>query len=208
MSRGKFDDDPRYVIPPGGSSPLGNVGFVNAALELKEQIDEGMMPKPAVVYMAMGTMGACVGFAIGLRIAELSETELRCVRVSTPKYATESKMKRMIERTKDLLIGADSSLAPRLVGADAEMVHGYVGRGYAMPTTKGKRAVQLVRDKGGIDLDTTYTGKAFAALMDDARQLSDRVVLFWNTYDGRRLDLRHVSPRDLPAPFRGYFAGR
>lgn len=34
------------LIPPGGSSPLGVIGFVNAALELKEQIANGDMLEP------------------------------------------------------------------------------------------------------------------------------------------------------------------
>ena len=38
-------------IQPGGSSPLGIVGYVNAALELKEQIDAGLLPEPDRIYV-------------------------------------------------------------------------------------------------------------------------------------------------------------
>jgi len=45
------------LIPPGGSSALGVIGFVNAALELKEQIANGDIPEPEYIYVACGTMG-------------------------------------------------------------------------------------------------------------------------------------------------------
>lgn len=34
---------------PGGSSPLGCIGFVEAAMELEVQVREGLLPEPAVI---------------------------------------------------------------------------------------------------------------------------------------------------------------
>jgi 1-aminocyclopropane-1-carboxylate deaminase/D-cysteine desulfhydrase-like pyridoxal-dependent ACC family enzyme len=55
-------------IPPGGSSPVGVTGFVNAALELKKQIMNGEMPEPDYIYVASGTMGTANGLTLGLKI--------------------------------------------------------------------------------------------------------------------------------------------
>jgi hypothetical protein len=54
----------------------------------------------------------------------------------------------------------------------------------------------------GLSLDSTYTAKAFAALLDEAPHRGD--VLFWNTYDARPV-ASDSDVRDLPAPFRRYF---
>src|SRR5690606_5912700 len=60
------------VIPPGGTSPIGIAGYVNAALELADQIAAGELPPPDRIYVASGTMGTCVGLCLGLQLAGLS----------------------------------------------------------------------------------------------------------------------------------------
>jgi len=70
-----------WVIPMGGSSWLGTVGFVAAGLELSAQIENKEIPLPDRLYVGSGTMGTAVGLALGLAIAEL-ETEVHAVRVS------------------------------------------------------------------------------------------------------------------------------
>ncbi len=48
LKHGKFP----YIIDPGGSSPLGTIGYVNAVFELKEQIEGGLMPEPIALRLA------------------------------------------------------------------------------------------------------------------------------------------------------------
>src|SRR5262249_24482583 len=54
-----------YVIPTGGSTPLGNVAFVSAGFELAAQVRAGEMPEPDVIFIPLGTMGSAAGLAIG-----------------------------------------------------------------------------------------------------------------------------------------------
>ncbi|WP_299983616.1 hypothetical protein [Desulfobacula sp.] len=63
ITNGKFP----YIIWPGGSAPMGTIGYVNAGLELKAQIDEGLLPEPDKIYVPMGTMGTAVGLLILLK---------------------------------------------------------------------------------------------------------------------------------------------
>ena len=56
-------------IPPGGTSPLGMLGHVNAALELAQQVSRGEMPAPARVVLPVGSGGTAAGLALGLAIA-------------------------------------------------------------------------------------------------------------------------------------------
>jgi len=72
---------------------------------------------------------------------------------------------------------------------DLAIEHGYVGRGYALPTPKGSRAIELVRQHAGLELDPTYTAKTFAALNRRCAGLRSQVVLYWHTYDPGRSTL-------------------
>ena len=52
---------------PGGSNPLGALGFVNAAFELRDQINQGVLPEPDFIYIACGSMAITVGLMIGCK---------------------------------------------------------------------------------------------------------------------------------------------
>ena len=59
-----------------------------------------------------------------------------------------------------------------------------------------------------LSLETTYTGKAMAAMLHDLRQRSDMTCLYWNTYNSRKLDVGDERPTDLgniPDEFERYF---
>lgn len=209
--RGSARDAPGetpYVIARGGSSLLGHIGFVNAAFELKDQIDLGEMPEPDWLYIAMGTMGGAVGLSLGLKAAGL-KTRVVAVRASSPDTSSEARMRTMFDETADALRGLDPAF-PRLRFRDAGVLlaGGYLGEGYARPTRKSANAIDVARRRAGLGLEHTYTGKAFAALLDDAPKLSDQVVLFWNTHNSRVMDVSGVDFRDLPREFHFYFTGR
>jgi D-cysteine desulfhydrase len=55
----------------GGSNPLGTIGFVNAAFELKSQITAGDLPEPAVIFCPAGSNGTLAGLSLGVSLAGL-----------------------------------------------------------------------------------------------------------------------------------------
>lgn len=65
----------------------------------------------------------------------------------------------------------------------------------------------MAREEEGWTLEPTYTGKALAALLGDARALAGKVALFWNTHSARPLDVEGADPRSLPAGLQVYFTG-
>jgi len=79
------------AIPFGGSSPLGVIGFVNAAFELKEQILKGEIPEPDRIYVASGSLGTATGLMLGLRAADL-KSRLISVRVTDEKLVNVNRM--------------------------------------------------------------------------------------------------------------------
>ncbi len=197
------------IIPVGGSSPLGAIGFVSAAFELREQIAEGKMPEPDVIYVACGTAGTAVGLALGLKAADL-KTRVIPVRVAEEKYGNAVKFTGLFEKTNSLLRSGDPSFpAFRLSEEDTGIRHDFFGERYALFTKEAMHAVGLAKKTEGIKLEGTYTGKTLAALIDDARKqpFADKVVLFWNTHNSRDFPdaINVIDYHKLPKSFHRYF---
>jgi D-cysteine desulfhydrase len=158
-------------IPAGGSSPLGALGYVNAGLELGEQVAAGLLPEPARVYVPLGSAGTVAGLVVGLRWAGLA-TRVVAVQVVPRPWMSRAACARLAGRTARL-VGVD---AP---GADAfEVDDRQLGAGYGEVTAAGLAAVERGR-AAGLALETTYGAKALAALLADP---GSDPVLFWHTF--------------------------
>jgi len=192
-----------YVIPRGGSSPLGNVGFFAAAFELAEQVERGDMPHPDVVYVPMGTMGTVVGLALGVVAAGL-RTRVAAVRASNPGTSSRQRLDAMLEETADFLRRCDTRPDVAEARARIRIVADQLGDGYGRPTRSGEEAIAIAHDDAGLSLEPTYTAKALAALVADAPALRDQTVLFWNTHNGHPLPPPAAVPADLPEGLRPY----
>lgn len=198
-----------FIIPAGGSAPLGVLGFVNAAFELRAQIAAGLMPEPDRIYVASGTMGTCVGLLLGLALAGL-KAQVVAVRVTTAPYTTPAKARKLYARTLGLMRKADSTV-PALPFPEAKFTlrDEFLGEGYARYTEAGASAVRMVLEREGVVLEGTYTGKALACLISDAGQgeLPGQKVLFWNTYNGRPQEdiVKKIDYHQLPEDFHRYF---
>jgi len=199
---------PQFILP-GGSSPMGAIGFVNAGFELKEQVLKGEIPEPDYIYVACGTMGTAAGLVIGLKAAEL-KTRVVAVRVTSEKFVHYRGMLKLINGTNTLLHSLDESFPLFCYSVkDVDIRQDYFGVQYAAFTEKGVEAISLMNECEKIKLEGTYTGKAMAALIDDARsgKIKDKVILFWNTVNSRNFPeiISHLDYHDLPQPFHRYF---
>jgi 1-aminocyclopropane-1-carboxylate deaminase/D-cysteine desulfhydrase-like pyridoxal-dependent ACC family enzyme len=169
-------------IPPGGSSPLGALGFVNAAFELKAQIDAGAMPVPAQLYVAFSSMGTVAGLAIGLALAGLS-TRIEAVQVVDDRFASPAKLDRLIGRTLRLLRRTDPSACPAHT-VDVRIRTEFFGDGYALASATTKAAMQRFDCTTGAHSDSAYSGKAIAALYaDHDAGLLRGPTLYWHTFN-------------------------
>ncbi|MFN0071964.1 MAG: 1-aminocyclopropane-1-carboxylate deaminase/D-cysteine desulfhydrase [Chloroflexota bacterium] len=196
-----------FVVTAGGSSPRGTIGYVNAALELKEQIEAGQMPEPDLVYVPFGSMGTFIGLAIGFQFAGL-KTRVIGVDVVGERWGNASMAARLQLQTNQMLRSLDGSIPTIPYGQASRIKHGFLGSGYALFTEEGLDAVDFLNEHDGIHLDGTYSGKTFAALRSDAQAgaLSGQTILFWNTYNSRPLaTLPDGEYRRLPRAFHHYF---
>jgi len=195
-------ESPPFVIPTGGTSPLGDLGYVNAALELQGQVLDGAMPEPDVLVVAMGTMGTAVGLTLGLELTQLS-TQVVAVRASNVPTSTEARYRAEIAATRAWLEQCGISV-PEPSPHRWRIEGSCLGRGYGFASPRGNAAQRAAREHG-LALEPTYTAKAFAAIIGSARQLEGQTVLFWHTHSALEPPVGDASPADLPADLRGYF---
>ena len=210
-----------YLMSIGGSplfgigTPLGTIGFINAIFELKNQIDEGILPEPDIIFVAAGSTGTSSGLTAGCKLLGL-KTKVYPVNVSRDIVVNPKNLIKIANKSIKYLRKRDKSIPDVQVNkGDFDMIKGYLGSSYGVKTVKGQKAVDLVYElegkKIGFKLETTYTGKAMAAMLDyfEKEENKSKKVLFWNTYNSNDLDkyLRETKfdYKKLPKKFHKYF---
>jgi D-cysteine desulfhydrase len=193
-----------------GSSPLSCLGYVNAAFELKEQIEEGLLPEPDSIFVTAGTGGTMAGLQLGLRMAGL-KSEVVGVRVLDRIFCNKPVIAWEINRTIKYLERCGGRLhVPRHHAKDIILTHDFYGKEYAGPTEEGRKAIEVTLEYEKLPLDVTYTGKTMAALMDYVKSGGNagKTILFWHTLNSVDLNcfLKCApDPTALPAKFHCYW---
>lgn len=151
-----------YIVPGGGSSPVGALGYANCALELLHQANE-MDLKIGHIVQATGSAGTQAGFVAGL-VALNANIPVLGISVRAPKEKQEANVFDLAQRTAEYF-GAPGVVKSEHIVANSD----YVGAGYGIPTDGMREAVKLAARFEGILLDPVYTGKGFDGLIDHVR---------------------------------------
>lgn len=178
------DNSQLAVVPMGGTSPIGSIGYVNAAFELAQQWPATAAP-PARIYVACGTMGTAAGLALGVAMLGWP-TQIIAVRVIDYDECNEQAIAKLCQKIWRRLKRADATL-PDIdnPAANVEIRHDYLGAGYAHATPAAKAAVADAAKQWGLALESTYTGKAMACLQDEWQNKPPEAQwVFWQTYSG------------------------
>ena len=173
-----------YFLRPGGSVPLGCVGYVEAAIELSEQIEAGELPEPSHLVVALGSGGTAAGLLAGLRLAGL-RSRLVCVLVNDLVRVDERTVAKLARRTLRLLRKRGSGVGEvEIAAADVEIERGWLGPGYGHSTPAADRATELFGEREDIVLEPVYTSKAVAAMLELNRRgaFGPGPLLYWHTY--------------------------
>jgi D-cysteine desulfhydrase len=167
-----------YVLAVGGSSPLGCVGYVEAALELGRQVAAGELPEPSHVVVAVGSGGTAAGLVAGLPLAGL-RTGVIGVAVYGKRTPSAAGILRLARRTLALLRdrGAEVPAAAGLAALDLRT--DWLGAGYGHRTAEAEAASAVALDRDGLRLEPVYTAKAFAAVLE---LRLPGPVLYWHTH--------------------------
>jgi D-cysteine desulfhydrase len=163
------------------------LGYVEAALEIADQVASGALPRPSHVVCAVGTGGTLAGLTLGLRIAGLPTRAVGIVvndtlRLDAPTIA------RLTQRCADLLHVRGAQLDVGTITADdLEVRTEWLGPGYGHRLEEAEHVQVRARELEALDLDPVYTAKAMAGTlaMLERGELGEGPVLFLHT-DGPR----------------------
>ncbi|KQW86791.1 D-cysteine desulfhydrase [Brevundimonas sp. Root1279] len=147
-----------YVIPGGGSNPVGALGYVDCAREIVVQADELDLRVDRIVT-ATGSAGTHAGLVAGLAVMG-ADIPVLGIGVRAPKAKQEENVLKLARETAALL-GRPDAVTPEMVVADCD----YVGAGYGLVDDGVVAALQVAARTDGILLDPVYTGKAMKGLI-------------------------------------------
>lgn len=155
----RADGETPYVIPGGGSNPVGALGYVGCALELLAQCAEQDLV-PDRIVSATGSAGTQAGLLVGVEASSAGVPVLG-IGVNAPRDVQEQKVYDLAVETAEF-VGASGCVAREDVVANCN----YVGDGYGLPTRAMNDAVLLLARLEGLLFDPVYSGKALAGLLD------------------------------------------
>ncbi len=165
-----------YVIPGGGSTPTGALGYVNCALELVGQANDKGMRIDRIVH-ATGSSGTQAGLVAGL---SAMNAQIPVLGIGT--RAPQAKQEQMVY---DLACKTVEKMgcAGVVKRADVMANSDYVGQGYGLPTESGIEAIRMFAELEGILLDPVYSAKGAAGLIDLAKKgtFKNECVVFLHT---------------------------
>ncbi len=175
-----------YLVPYGGSSPTGALGYAFAVEELLDQMRAPSFSKTrsselgSLDYIVFGTSsgGTHAGLILGQRMFGYQGKVLG-ISIDEPEEWLKTHVSKLASDASEKL-GERIEFTPAEVSANAD----YCEAGYGVLTDAEREAVNLFAKYEGLLLDPVYTGRAAAGMIDLIRQgffKKDETVLFWHT---------------------------
>ncbi len=162
-----------YLVPYGGSSPVGALGYAFAMEELRKQ-------NSTANWIVFGTSsgGTHAGLTLGKRLFGY-EGNVLGVSIDESESWLKSHVSALASDASELLGDRIEFAAEDVLATDA-----YCRAGYGVLTEAEREAVKLFAGYEGLLLDPVYTGRAAAGLIDLVRKgffKKEETVLFWHT---------------------------
>jgi D-cysteine desulfhydrase len=164
-----------YLVPRGGATPLGALGYVRASTELTAQLAV-LGEQPAGLWLATGSCGTQAGLQAGAALTG-APYRVRGVTVSRPVPECLDRVRALAAGAAALAVGegtvgegtlGEGTLGEGTVG-EPEVLGGWIGPGYGVPSAEGQAAARLVAQAEGVFLDPAFGAKAMAALIAECR---------------------------------------
>jgi D-cysteine desulfhydrase family pyridoxal phosphate-dependent enzyme len=162
-----------YLIPYGGSNPLGAAAYALAVLELKNQ-----NVQPDWIVFASSSSGTQTGMILGAKLYQLT-ARICGISVDLTAQALREKIFALLQETVRTFGGTESFLPESILIDDR-----FLGAGYGKAGTLEREAIQRFAREEGILLDPVYTGRAAGGMLEMIRRdeiPSSDSILFWHT---------------------------
>lgn len=152
-----------YVIPGGGSNPIGALGYVAAAERAAVSVQSAASAYRS--YRSCHRQYGNAGRPVGWINRHQQPDPLLGISVRAPREKQEENVYALAQRTWQLL-GIDGEIPRHAVQVNSD----YVGKGYGIPNQGTLEALTLLAQLEGILLDPVYSGKGMAGLIDLIRK--------------------------------------
>jgi 1-aminocyclopropane-1-carboxylate deaminase/D-cysteine desulfhydrase-like pyridoxal-dependent ACC family enzyme len=170
-----------YLILPGGTSPIGGIGMLDAVDELCETLIDAEMPSHS--FCAVGSGGTYAGLVAG---AHQHRLPMHMMGVAIREGWTVEPWY-LMGLALQTARAAKRKLPRRGLYRRFEMIDQPCGRDYGAPCAAAEEAMALFAEDGLL-LDPTYSGKAAAALIAHSRKNPDGGdYMLWLTFGPNRL---------------------
>ena len=169
-----------YMVPYGGSNEIGALGYTNAVLEIKNQVEEMDVSIDYIIF-ASSSGGTQAGLIAGCEIYQLGSKVLG---ISIDKEETNVQMLDDIINKLVLDVLKLHHYEKSNKACDINLIRDYDKAGYGVITENEKKAIKLLAATEGILLDPVYTGRAFYGmmnLMETKRLKQGSNILFLHT---------------------------
>ena len=152
-----------FVMPLGGSSPRGSLGYAACASEILRQAD-ALGIQFEQITLPNGSAGTHSGLLAGVTLAQASTKILGYSVLATEEQASAL----TLEKTGQVLqlLSPSTTLAEASIKVDGSQR----GEAYGAPTEAMLEAVRLLASHEGLLTDPVYGGKAFAGLLAAVRR--------------------------------------
>ena len=148
-----------YLVPTGGSTEIGALGYVSCLYEILQQ-QQALSLQFDHIVVANGSSGTHAGLVAGLRSVGQSPRIVQAFSTLFDDTATRQKTAALTAATLTLL-GQPATVPESDILVDGSQR----GSGYGIPTDDMKSALLALARTEGILLDPVYSGKAFAGML-------------------------------------------
>jgi 1-aminocyclopropane-1-carboxylate deaminase/D-cysteine desulfhydrase-like pyridoxal-dependent ACC family enzyme len=195
-----------YFVPPGASTPMANLGYVGAMLEIADQVERKALPRPDIIVLPSGSGGTAAALCVGIMMLGWSTTVVG-VRITDRIACNRVTLRFLVEATARYLAKRGGRPLRRSLPDPRFIVdHRAAGAGYGHPTPEAIEAVPQVERLLGVPGEITYSGKALVGLRRIAAENPGKNILLWNTLSAV-WPAPTVGPEALPPAFARYFRG-
>jgi D-cysteine desulfhydrase family pyridoxal phosphate-dependent enzyme len=162
-----------YLVPYGGSSPVGAAGYAYAIREMLEQ-----NTSPDWIVFASSSGGTQAGLVAGAALYGF-DGKILGISIDEPEDVLKSRVAALASDVAALL-GSETTFSPDEILVNAA----YAAPGYGVLTDRERQAIHLFAQTEGLLLDPVYTGRAAAGLIDLIQRGffgPNDAILFWHT---------------------------
>ncbi len=162
-----------YLVPYGGSNPVGASAY---AFAIQELVDQGV--EVDWIVFASSSAGTQAGMVAGAHLTGF-KGKILGISVDEQEDVLQARVAGLASETAAHL-GRPASFTPEQILVNAD----YLGEGYGIMNSQDREAVHIFAKYEGMLFDPVYTGRAAGGLIDLIRKgffSKDETVLFWHT---------------------------